>query len=258
MRAIRDLIILIAVFAGIWWLFVVIKPSSKMPELSLSEQQEEKLSTLIIDNIRLEYREVQDSATLAVVNLMSNHLVETLDSANYEFKFHVLDTEEVNAFATLDNHIFIFKGLIDFCENEKELAAVIAHEMGHLVHEHVGKKLIEEIGFSVLIAIVTNGDPNLITQVSKLLVTSKFSRAFESEADRFACELLIKSGIKPANLASFFLRLKINQESAFNDKMNFLMSHPSHEERIEDVMNYPLPHDFEEKNFEIIWQQEVT
>ena len=249
----RDLIILLLIFGGLWFAFSKVAWKTNLADLKLSKEHEEKLAELVVNNILNNYDIENDSLIVTSVNIVSERLLNALDNNFNQYKIHVLKQDQVNAFATLGNNIFIFTGLLQFTENPYELAAVLAHEMGHIEKGHITDKLISELGISVIIAILTNGDPGMITEVSQLLVSSGFSRKYEREADDFAQQHLVKANINPNRIAVFFTRLKRNNKTSKH--LEIMMTHPDHTSRIEDALNFPIPDDFEEQEFEVDWHK---
>jgi len=154
----------------------------------------------------------------------------------------------------LGGNIFIFSGLFDFVQSPEELSVVLAHEIGHVEHRHVVDKLIQQLGFEVMFSIVTGSDPLLVSEVSKLLVTTSFDRRKEREADDFALALSEKSEINPRRLAQFFLKVD-RKQSEVMDKLEIVMTHPHSKSRIKAASDYELSDDFEERPFDLDWEK---
>jgi putative metalloprotease len=74
------------------------------------------------------------------------------NNVNYPIEFKVSDEEDVNAYANLDKEIYVYKGLLEFVDNDEELAGVIGHEMGHIINGHCAKQGV----LGVAIALITN------------------------------------------------------------------------------------------------------
>jgi len=128
-------------------------------------------------------------------------------------------------------------GLIANCENESELAGVLGHEIAHLEKNHVMKKLIKEIGLSVILSMVT-GRRNSQTaqQTIKLLSASAYDRSLESEADTAAVDYMESAGFDPQQFANFMYKMASdnNIPSAFY----WISSHPESEDRAKAIINY--------------------
>ena len=250
----KELLIIVLAFGALWAVFVYFSFDWDTEITTLSVEKEEKLSDYLIENMFDRYDEAGNSYVDSAMLVITGRLLESLDGSDYDYKIWVLKTSEVNAFATLGGNIFVFSGLFDFVESPEELAVVLAHEIGHVEHRHVVDKLIQQLGLEVLFSIITGGDPILLSEVSKLLVSSSFDRRKEQEADDFALELSEKSGINPRRLAQFFLKLNQSQGSGA-EALEIIMTHPHSNSRIKAASDYELPEKFEEKLFDLDWEK---
>lgn len=149
----------------------------------------------------------------------------------YDFNVQVIDGKLNNAFAMPGGRIFIFRGLLDFAQTPDELAAVLAHEMGHVTLQHGTRAIIQGLGisfvFSVLIGDVGGG---VIAAAGEILLRMSYSREAESEADRSAIELLQKAGYRFKGLSSFFERIS-EENKGLPPSLQIFSTHPSDEKR---------------------------
>lgn len=133
-----------------------------------------------------------------------------------------------------------------------ELAAVLAHEMGHLEKRHVVEKMIENFGVGILTGVFVGGDAVVITEMIAILTSSKFSRVKEEEADQFALDLLTNTNISSGYLVKIFKKLNKKHKGGFQPEI--ISSHPNMGKRIAKVFNNNLPNDFEDIPFNIDWK----
>ena len=107
---------------------------------------------------------------------------------------HYIDSDIVNALATLGGHIFIFRGLLEAVPNENALAMVMAHEIGHIEERHPVKSLSRAAVAGLAVSLVSSAAGNsIMDQVlgqSGLLTALKFSRDQERQADEDALDAL--------------------------------------------------------------------
>lgn len=147
-----------------------------------------------------------------------------------------------NAFALPSGIIIVTDGLVDLARNDDEIAAVIAHEAGHVNSRHALRHLLQNSSVALLIATLT-GD---ITSISSFaatmptaLINAKFSRDFEREADDTAVAYLHQKGIAVKSYAEILARLDAShwqqRDTAprFGDLLN---DHPEMLERVQRVM----------------------
>lgn len=140
-----------------------------------------------------------------------------------------------NAFALPSGDIVVTDELIDLSENTDEVLAVLAHEIGHVVHRHSLRHLFEDSMLAVLVFGIT-GDTSSFAQTAAalpvLLASSSYSRDFEREADQFALQLMDRHGIKRKRFADILGRID-NEMGGKIGVPNFLSSHPDTTERTE-------------------------
>jgi Zn-dependent protease with chaperone function len=139
-----------------------------------------------------------------------------------------------NAFALPAGIIVVTDELIGLAQDDEEVLAVLAHELGHVRHRHTMRHLLQSSATALIIAGVT-GDvasaTSLAASAPALLVQTKYSRDFEREADRFAIDLLRKAGIGPQHFAAILARLETKRKGKTGVIPTFLSSHPPTEER---------------------------
>jgi predicted Zn-dependent protease len=253
-RIYRDLLILVGAFLAVWVVFILsndyFTPKTPVASDSLQEKVAGNLRTLIFNR----YDTLDNQVVTGSVDTIVERLKTGLDSTDQHFNIYILDDTTINAFATLEGDIFIFSGLIRFSDSPEMLASVIAHEMGHIVHDHYVERLSREIGINVVFTILTGGDASTIGELSKSLFSLRFSRDEEREADYFASELLLKTGISPANSTRFFLKLQREEVYQFSEALEAFTTHPDMKERIEHAANFTIPEDFEERLIELDWE----
>ena len=156
----------------------------------------------------------------------------------------ILDTDEINSFATPGGHIFISRGILNSLKSEDEIAAVIAHEMSHIQLEH-GTRAIKqnrwgEAGASILsgtIGLVSGDDSSkafadTVAGSANTLISSGYSKDWEYEADKNAVLLLYQSGYSPDALVSALSDLEKNPEYSKGGLTN---THPTPKNRIKKV-----------------------
>ncbi|MCK4750793.1 MAG: M48 family metallopeptidase [Bacteroidales bacterium] len=236
----RDLLILLGAFGLIWLVFSLFSYPED-PQL-LSIESEEKMGEAYMDLILLNplFKELENEQVDSAVTVIGNRLEESLNHSEYNYRFVVFKSEMINAFTVPGGNILISSGLIGFCESPEELAAVMAHEMGHVEERHVVSRLVKELGIEIL----TSGDLYVIGNVTGLLTSTSFDRKQEEEADLFAAELLEKSAIEPRTLATLFRRLEDESDNELMKHFEIISTHPNFRSRIREALSYVPGDDF--------------
>lgn len=250
----KELIILVLAFLAIWGAFSFLKAPKLDFETNISIETEEELGDLLIESYLEANHQLQDSSVNRAIEIITNRLTSSLDSSNYYYKFYVIDSPEINAFATLGGHIVIFSGLLKFADTPEEIAAVLAHEIGHVEERHVSKMLVKKLGLSVITSLLTGGDPALIIEITEMAASNTFSRKHEGEADDFGLKLLEKSSISPSQMATIFRRMKKEMDSKYEKQLEFISTHPEMDKRIRKSLRYKTKKEFTPKEFNIDWE----
>lgn len=137
-----------------------------------------------------------------------------------------------NAFALPGGTILFTDQMVGLAEDDTELLGVFAHELGHVVHHHALRLLLQDSATALLLILLT-GDvgsaSSLAAGLPTLLVRTRFSRDFEREADDHARRLMETAGMDPAHLANLLERMVGPEDAALP---GFLSTHPTTAERL--------------------------
>lgn len=154
------------------------------------------------------------------------------------YRITILDWDAVNAFAAPAGQLFVTRGLLAITD-DNELAAVIAHEVGHISRNHAMQALQRNIGFVVLMNHFLRDNQLSSRQWATLastLMQLRLSRQAEFEADELAVRYTHQAGYNPRGLISFFEKLEANEKAGgppFLDGLSRITStHPPTSERI--------------------------
>ena len=163
------------------------------------------------------------------------------------YRFLLLETDEVNAFAAPGGLIFISRGMMNLCRSEDDLAAVIAHEVGHVQYRHAVRAIKNSRLTSALTIIAMESAKNLggadlaevtaafegsITDITSTMMRGGYARGQEREADRAAITILKRMGYNPAALVDVLTRM---DQTLKTDKRGFGSTHPPASARIEEI-----------------------
>ena len=173
-----------------------------------------------------------DENGAAALALMQARLEDQSDLP-YPLTVHVLDHEMVNAFALPGGRVVLFRGLIDAAEHPDEVAAVFAHEIGHVVNRDPARGALRSAGSIGVLGLIFGdfaGGAAVLFMVERL-IDATYSQKAEAGADRFAHEALARAGMSPDALAVFFERLRDRYGDSEGIVAHF-MAHPSLGNRI--------------------------
>jgi predicted Zn-dependent protease len=254
-KIIKELAILVGIFLLIWLAFIYIPLRPSAPEAALSIEKEQEIGDLLIDFYLDDADLIKDSLVNDAIDQIYSRLLRNIDATEYDYHIYVVKNENINAFASLGGNIVIFSGLLEFADSPEEVAAVLAHEMGHVEKRHVVNKVVKQLGISLVLSILGSGDAGFIGEILQQSVTTVFDRTQESEADDFSLSLLEKSEIHPNAMAVFFRKLRDKYGSSNYESLEFLSSHPNTNKRIKKSLAYKTSDAFKSMEFSTIdWE----
>ena len=198
------------------------------------------------------YKPYRNKRANAYINLVGQTLAQASDMPDTFNGYHflILDSDEVNAFAAPGGLIFITRGLLRCCRSEDAVAAVLAHEIGHVEHKHGLQAIKKSRITSALITIGTEsvknfGDKELanltktfedsISDITTTLINNGYSRSFERQADLSAVIILKRVGYNPEGLVDM---LKVMEKKLKPGGLDFAKTHPSPESRIAYIQKH--------------------
>jgi len=233
-----ELIISVLVLLGVWVLLSQVDWMTLFKIEQRTQNTEEKIGDLFWDLLSKSETEITSTSVVSPIDSMLSLICTKNNIDRTKIKFHLLQKDDVNAFALPNNHLVVYSGLIAACENESELFGVICHEMAHMEKNHVMNKLVKEIGLSALISMTTgNGNSETIKEVLKHLSSSAYDRSLETEADLTAVDYLIKAGIDPEPFANFLYRLS-DETKNLPRQIYWISTHPESKQRAEKIIEH--------------------
>ncbi len=237
-KIIFQFFVLVALFFGLWFLLSNINWMSAFKIEKLTDDTEIKIGKAVWDLYKKTEKENKDEKAVKALDSIVDRICSKNNINRETIKVHLIIKNDINAFAMPGGHLVVYSGLIKAADNPDELAGVMAHEISHIELDHVMKKLIKEVGLSVLISMTSgNGGGEAIKQVSKILSSSAFDRKLEKEADISAVEYMINAKINPEPLAEFLYKLAENKE-AESTYEGWLSTHPDSKKRAEYILEY--------------------
>jgi beta-barrel assembly-enhancing protease len=210
---------------------------------------EETLGEAAYGQYRIQAEMIEDARTAELLRQLTDALTGAMGPSPYTFRFHVARNPALNAFALPGGYIVMHSELILRAQTASELLGVLAHEMAHVTKQHGTRNLIASAGAAVTIQALLGDASGLLSAVATaapFLLTQKYSRGFEREADREGFELLQRAGVDATGMLSFFEKVKAEEEKAaakvreelgdgalLTGTPEFLSTHPAADSRIE-------------------------
>jgi Zn-dependent protease with chaperone function len=186
-----------------------------------------------------------DAAQAAAARNAFKKLIASLEGAAelpLPLRALVVRSREVNAITLPGGRVYVFDGLLAKAEKVDELAGVIGHEIGHVMHRDGTKAVLEAAGLSLLFGMLlgdfTGGGAVIVG--AKTVLQTAYSRTAEAAADEFGARLMYKVGGDPRALGAILVRISGASGGAVP---HFLLDHPEAQERAKaiDRIGQPSP-----------------
>lgn len=191
---------------------------------------EERIGEASLETMAPVSRRCQDESVTRIVD----RLARTLPDTPYRFRTYVVEDEMVNAFAAPGGYIVVFRGLLRKTRKPEQLAAVLAHEMQHVVQRHGAKGMVRSLSIWLAFALFTGDPSSAITVMASNLGSLAYQRADESSADREGLRMLAAAGVDPMAMVSM-LELLNEETPELPRAARYFSSHPLTAERIAEV-----------------------
>ena len=216
----------------------------------ISTPEEVEMGNKFAEEIAKQYKFLDVPSVQQYVAQLGGRLAAVSDRTDIEYHFTVIDQkDQVNAFALPGGWVYVYTGLLEEAEDEGEIAAVLAHELGHVAARHHTEQMTKLLGYSLVTQLVLGENPQqyaaLAAELFGTLGQLKFSRANELEADGLALKYLSRAGYEPAALLSFLEKLHGMETTEPSKITAFLSTHPAVQIRLDAARDaarrYPAP-----------------
>jgi len=215
----------------------------------ITPEQEYYIGRSVAATVLSKYKVYDNEAANRYLNVIGQTLAQASDKPETFGGYHfvLMNTDEINAFSAPGGLVMISRGMVRCCKNEDELAAVLAHEVGHVENQH-GLRAIKkgrltsalttialEAGKSLggqELADVTQAFEGSITDITGTLMNSGYARSSEYQADEAAVTIMKRVGYNPAALVTMLDHMKKNLKPGGTD---FAKTHPPPDDRIVEV-----------------------
>ncbi|HLX04940.1 MAG TPA: M48 family metalloprotease [Candidatus Binatus sp.] len=211
----------------------------------VSAHDETELGDRIASAIAAQYGQTASAPYLTAVG---DSLAQHATRKDISYKFHVIQSPEINAFAVPGGHVFITTGMLAFLHSEAELAGVLGHEISHIDLRHC----IDQYQYQLALRRVGAEPLGEVVDYARMPMTFSYSKYQEAEADENGMTLAIEAGYDPRAMVNEMTRFDTvapdpaaaqaqsgpatEAASATVDALgDYLRSHPLNHERIEDL-----------------------
>ena len=230
--------IIIIIFLCSWYCFTQINWVKIFHIQQVTDETEKKLGDVLLEVVLKSEDENKSPQVNKIIDSIVNHICIENNIAKDQIIVHIVQKDEINAFAMPNGHLIVYSGLILNSDYQEELIGVLCHEIAHIQLNHVMKKMLSEMGLSVLITMSSgNGSPVIIKEALKRLSSLTYERGLEKEADLKAVDYMIKANLNPSAFANFLFKQSLNENEA-SKYLQWASSHPDSRERSVYINEY--------------------
>ncbi len=222
--------------------------------VTISEDQEIAMGRKAHASVLKQYKLYDNQQLQDYVQRIGRQLAAKSHRSGLVYRFHVLDSTEINAFALPGGYIYITRGLMSYLNSEAEFAAVLGHEIGHVTARHSVRQasaaqmagIGATIGSIFLPQMRTQAGNQVVNMVSSALL-SGYGREHELESDRLGAEYLAHTGYDPQAMLDVIRVLKNQQvydevlaEEEGREPRQYhgvFASHPDNDTRLQQVVS---------------------
>lgn len=216
-------------------------PTGRSQFIMMSDNQVNQMGLQAFDTLKsdkqISYNPQYNQAAQCIAQAITN----VAGGGNWEVI--VFEDNDPNAFALPGNKIGVYTGMLQLVQNQEQLAAVIGHEVGHVLAKHSNERASQEMavkgGMNILGAMTVPTSAlgqlgfGLLGLGAEYGVLKPWGRTQESEADIIGVDLMAKAGFDPRHSIGLWQRME--QATQGKGNVEFLSTHPSHATRIQDL-----------------------
>jgi predicted Zn-dependent protease len=232
--------------------FILILPAVAVLVLSptsgygITIKEEEELSRQMMAAIYKYFDIVDDPMVVDYVNDIGKRILATLPQQPFRYKFHVINDDVYNAFATPAGHIFIYTGLLNAMEEEEEIAGILGHEIAHVYCRHISQRIERQkkmgwanlagLAAGVLLGVGGAGEAaqavTMGSQAATQSVELSYGREDEMQADQFGVKFITGAGYNAEGLLKILKKIRAKTWFGSDQIPTYLKTHPAVEDRI--------------------------
>jgi predicted Zn-dependent protease len=219
-----------------------VSPTGRQQLLVMPSAQLDAMGASAFQDLKRSKPRAPSPRDRAYVRCVANAITAGLRSGPARWEVEVFQDDSPNAFALPGGKIGVHTGLLQVADNQDQLAAVIGHEVGHVLSQHANERMSQEIlvqGGLAAANSVAGGASGLSPQVMQALglgaqvgILLPFSRAHESEADVIGLDLMARAGFDPRQSVNLWQNMA---RAGAARPVEFLSTHPAHNTRIQGL-----------------------
>ncbi len=206
----------------------------------LSRGQEIELGTEAAAEFERDHPVEQDTQRARLIAEIGSRISRQAIPPEYPYEYKVCKADEVNAVAFPGGRIYFWTGLFEEINDPDQLAWIAGHETAHVKRQHVCRQLEKALGYQLLLELLTDKETTgrTVGVIATELLSLKYSRSAEREADRIGIDLAAAAGYDPTACIPVLQTFKRLAGGGGLPLGKYLSSHPSPDNRLQYVREY--------------------
>jgi predicted Zn-dependent protease len=215
--------------------------------LLVSEGQLTQMAASAWNDVKAQTPLSRDPRLNGQLSRIGKRISTAANRQNENWEYAVFDSDQKNAFVMPGGKVGFYRGIMDFSDNDDQIAAVMGHETGHVVGRHAAARYSQQmaagVGLAAANVVLAQSDTRYKNEIAGVLglgvtfgVILPFSRKHELQADRLGVDYMHRAGYDVKQ--SVRLWEKMAAESSGRQPPEFMSTHPSHETRIHELDSY--------------------
>ncbi len=217
-----------------------VSPTGRQQLVFMPAQEMDAMGVAAFTEIKQKETIATDPVANAYVRCVADAVVDALPQRQ-PWELVVFQDDAANAFALPGGKIGVYTGMLEVARTQDQLAAVIGHEIGHVLAQHSNERASQNLAVQggLAVAGAVAGDSGLSSQTMQLLglgvqvgILLPYSRTHESEADEIGLDLMARAGFDPRGAVTLWRNMAAQGGGA---PPELLSTHPANDTRIRDL-----------------------
>ncbi|MCP4685543.1 MAG: M48 family metalloprotease [bacterium] len=237
---IRKSLLILPLAAALFLACVATGPGGKTSLIIIPSSQEVSIGAGMAQELARSERIFPDSTWQRYLNRVGQNIVAVCDRKDIQYHFTVVESDQINAFAAPGGFIYFYTGLLREMDSEAEMAAVVAHEISHVVARHGIKRLQATLGVAMAYELALGNENSEVLHTAVGLglglLSAGYSRSNEREADDYGLTYLVRAGYDPQGMEGMLQKLAaLGGRSSSSVFEGLASTHPQTQERIQNT-----------------------
>lgn len=234
--------VLLILFFAVKGCLALKEPVIKKIAHKIPASAEIRMGEMFFSQYKMTLKMIENAELNQGMEEITSPLMDVIQDSPYPFKFYLVDSPMVNAAAFPGGSVLVFSGLLLKAETVDEVQGVLAHEISHVTQKHGIRQMMGSAGIYLIVQSLFGDMSGLIAALADqgaFLLTMKYSRDYESEADQVGLEYLYQAGLPLEGMIRFFEKMHEIEKKAgvdgLSELLNFMTTHPATSQRLDRI-----------------------